>query len=255
MSIQVNHTVIQEAAIHAEMQYHPAPSAEDAHQQAARALVVRELLLQRADQLGLGEGLDDEARIAMLMAQEVRVPTADLAVCQRYYQQNQAHFRTPDAYQVAHILIPLDPREPALRARDRAHDQAQALIREIAGDPARFADAARRHSACPSRESGGQMGMVGKGQTVPEFEQALGRMIQGEIGARPVETRYGFHIVHMLRRLPGEQLPLARVLGQIQEYLAQQSRRRAVAQYLSLLVGAADIQGIDLQGTDSPLVQ
>jgi len=255
MTIRVNDTVISEAAIHAEVQYHPAASPADAHRQAARALVVRELLLQRADQLGIDPALEGERRIAMVMAREVQVPQADAAACQRYYEHNRQRFRTPDQYDVAHILIPRDPAEPAMPASDRARQRAEALIAEIVDDPGRFTAAARRHSACPSRDTDGRLGVLGKDQTVPEFEAALEKLREGEIGRHPVETRYGFHIIRMLRHLPGEPLPLSQVLARIREILAQQARRRAVAQYLSLLVDTADIQGIELQGADSPLVQ
>lgn len=255
MKLSVNAVPIDEATIHAEMQYHPAASPEEAQYQAARALVVRELLLQQANQLGVDAALDAETRIARVMAREVQVPEADEASCERYYAHNREKFRTPDEHQVAHILITLDPNEPAIRARDQAQQRAAALIREIDGDPGRFADLASRHSACPSRSAGGDLGVVARGQTVPEFEEALDVLGEGEISCQPVQSRYGFHIIHLQKRLPGQQLPLSRVAARIRDYLEQQSRRRAVAQYLSLLIGSADIRGIELRGSDSPLVQ
>ena len=52
-NITVNGVQISESEIGAEMQYHPAASKEQAFQLAARALVIRALLLQRAAELGL----------------------------------------------------------------------------------------------------------------------------------------------------------------------------------------------------------
>ena len=51
--ILVNGREIAEGAVLAETQYHPAASPEEAMAAAARALVVRELLLQRAELLGI----------------------------------------------------------------------------------------------------------------------------------------------------------------------------------------------------------
>ncbi len=51
--VRVGDASIDEAAIALEMQYHPAETAGEAQLKAARALVVRELLRQRADMLGL----------------------------------------------------------------------------------------------------------------------------------------------------------------------------------------------------------
>ncbi len=53
MEIRVNGVAIAEQAIHAEMQNHPAGSADAAMEDAARALVVHALLLQEADRLGI----------------------------------------------------------------------------------------------------------------------------------------------------------------------------------------------------------
>ena len=49
----VNGVEISDHAINAELQYHPAGSVEEAREAAARALVVRELLLQAAARRGI----------------------------------------------------------------------------------------------------------------------------------------------------------------------------------------------------------
>ncbi|MDI9675036.1 peptidylprolyl isomerase, partial [Pseudomonas aeruginosa] len=54
-----------------------------------------------------------------------------------------------------------------------ARKQAAELLDELRGHPERFVDLARRFSACPSKESGGDLGWIEPGQTVPEFEKRL----------------------------------------------------------------------------------
>lgn len=255
MSIRVNDIEIDEQAIHLEMQHHPAPSVEQARGQAARALVVRELLLQEARRRNVQEGASEEQRIAALLEAELDLPEVTEDACRRYFQNNPARFRTEDLHLVSHILIVPDPEQPALRAKAQAKAKAEALIRVLADDPARFAELAGRHSACPSRETGGNLGQIGKGQTVAEFEQALSRMRDGEISAEPVESRYGYHIIRLERRIPGRQLDYELVRERIAGYLTDSVRRRAVSQYLSLLAGRAEVHGIELNAAASPLVQ
>lgn len=75
------------------------------------------------------------------------------------------------------------------------------------------------------------------------------------MAARPVETRFGLHIVQVLRRIGGVLLPFEAVRSQIADYLATAAWQRGLHQYLQLLVGRARIEGISLEGSATPLVQ
>ena len=114
---------------------------------------------------------------------------------------------------------------------------------------------ARAHSACPSREVGGNLGQIGPGQTVPEFERALTTRSLGSVEGPPIETRYGFHIVRVNRHEPGRQLPFDLVCDRITDYLSEHVRRTAIRQYISQLAGRSVITGIDLAASNDPLVQ
>lgn len=261
--IKVNGVAIDRDAIAREAQNHPAEKPLAAWQEAARALVIRELLLQEARRLEISakpcsddEGrreTDEEALIRQVIEQEVRTPTADEAACQRYYEQNRARFRSADLFEVRHILIaaPHDDR----KARAVAAEQATRIIEELRADPSRFDELAQAYSACPSGQSGGNLGQIGPGQTVPEFERALGRSPVGEVAPQPVDTRYGLHVVRVDRRIAGRDLPFELVQERIRDWLDEKVRRTALAQYLSILAGRADIAGIALASAGSPLVQ
>lgn len=261
--VTVNAVVIPKAAIAREIQNHPASTPVGAWKAAARALAIRELLLQEGKRLQVAatpacdaEGrreTDDEALINALVAQEVKVPDAGDADCQRYYDQNRARFRSPDIFEAAHILLPAAPKDTI--ARDEARLQAEALIELLAATPENFAALALAHSACPSCEVGGNLGQIGPGQTVAEFESALAQMLPGKVHGKPVETRYGFHVVYMARREPGRQLAFDMVRDRIAAYLSERVHRTAVRQYISLLAGRAVIDGIDLASSDTPLLQ
>jgi peptidyl-prolyl cis-trans isomerase C len=70
-----------------------------------------------------------------------------------------------------------------------------------------------------------------------------------------VESRYGWHVVEVVQRVEGAQLPFEAVRERIAEYLTERSRRRAFSQYVRLLVAEARIEGVELEGADSPLLQ
>jgi len=59
-------------------------------------------------------------------------------------------------------------------------------------------------SNCPSGQQGGNLGQIGRGDTVPEFKKALFRLGPTGLLRELVKTRYGFHIVAIDRRIPGK---------------------------------------------------
>jgi peptidyl-prolyl cis-trans isomerase C len=243
---------IGEAAILEEMAHHSgAASPRDA---AARALAVRELLLQRARVLGLetagGEDADD-AVIDALIAREVRTPEPADSECRRYYEGHREQFRSGDLVEASHILFAVTPNAPlaAIRAR------AEAALKELLAEPERFADTAAKLSNCPSGAQSGNLGQLGRGDTVPEFERALFEGNAVGVLPRLVNTRHGFHIVLVSRRIEGTQVPFEPVARRIAEYLSESVRRKALQQYIRLLAAEADISGIDLDAADSPLLQ
>ena len=77
-------------------------------------------------------------------------------------------------------------------------DKCQSLIDEIKAG-ADFAEVAKNNSSCPSSRDGGKLGTFGKGQMVPEFEQAC---FEGEVGEvqGPIKTQFGYHAVEVTER-------------------------------------------------------
>lgn len=72
---------------------------------------------------------------------------------------------------------------------------------------------------------------------------------------RLVHSRFGLHIIDVLDQRPGVLAPLAQVQTRIAGELNLNSRATALRQYMLLLVGQACIDGIELEGADTPLVQ
>ena len=261
--ISVDGVVIDAAAIRAELQHHPAETPAAAFEDAARALVVRELLLGEARRKGidampmsLGDGraeTPEDAAIRALLDAEVTTPMADEATCRRHYVSNPEAFRSETIYEARHILIAAPPDDP--KARERARDLAEAVAATLADDPEQFSVLAQLHSACPSRRHGGNLGQLTRGSTVPEFEAALMGLAEGRMAPGPVATPYGFHVIRLDRIIRGEPIPFELARERIAAWLEASSWSRAVAQYIAILAGRADIRGISLRAGDGPLVQ
>jgi len=255
--VRVNGVEIAAQAIAQELQYHPAQSRDEAVYLATQALVLRELLQQRIAELGLvartetGES-EEEAAIRVLIEREVPLPLAGEEACRTYYAGNTQRFFSAPLLAVRHILLacPADDAE----ARSLAREQALELLGQLGQAPQRFPEMGVQHSACPSKAQGGALGQISKGQTVPEFERQLFRLPLG-LCQQPLESRYGYHLVFVDQRLDGEQLPYEAVAGSIRAELNQRVWQIGVAQYLQNLVGAASIEGIHMQGAETPLMQ
>ena len=162
-------------------------------------------------------------------------------------------FRSADLFEAAHILFPADPEDAEACAS--AKERAAAALAQALEQPQRFAELAQQLSACPSAAQGGNLGQITRGQTVPEFETFLFNLEEGQICPVPVKTRFGYHVLRLDRRVEGRQLPFDVVRDRIADYLREHVWRRAVSQYLQLLVGQAEIRGIELNGASTPLVQ
>lgn len=262
-AVSVNGVPIAESDILAEAQNHPAENPGAALAAAARALVIRQLLLQRAGELGIAAApatdpdgrheTGEDAAIRLLIEREVSAPSATAEECRRFYHNNREKFRSAPIFEASHILIAADPADEAARAACRR--EAKRLAAVIAEHPGEFATMARTHSACSSATAGGNLGQLTLGSTVAEFERALQRMKEGEITLDPVESRFGFHIIRLDRRTDGEQLPFDVVSTRIAGWLEASAWSKAVSQFIAVLAAEATITGIDVTGADGPLLQ
>ncbi|WP_219895070.1 peptidylprolyl isomerase [Aquisediminimonas profunda] len=251
------------AEIAVEAQNHPSETPEAAWTAAAEALVIRRLMLDEAVRLGIvaADMLDadgqtlapEDALIEALLEQEVTTPKADIATAERYYKLHKDRFTSPKIVEAEHILFAASPGDDL--AYGLATGDARTTIRKLRADPSQFADLARQYSACPSKETGGNLGQIGPGQTVAPFEEALFGLSAGELCNEPVKTRFGVHVIRAGRCIEEKQLPFELVREKIATYLEEASWRRAVSQYLAILAAQAKVEGVALATADGLLVQ
>lgn len=257
--IRVNQREFDETAIVKEMQYHAAQTHSEAKNKACEALIIGELLKQRAESLGLfspekqeTELTTNEAYLDALIEKEVSMPTATEADCLQYFEANPKKFMTSPLLEARHILLAASPDDA--QARSEANELAVQLIQRLEADLALFPELANLHSKCPSAKVGGQLGQLSKGQTVPEFERQLFNCESG-LAKSPIESRYGVHVVIVDNQVAGKALPFDMVKDRIADYLNEKVRRKAIAQYILTLISEAQIEGFDFSVSASPLMQ
>ncbi|MEW9921265.1 peptidylprolyl isomerase [Marimonas sp. MJW-29] len=252
----VNGELVPHALVAAETQNHDAPKGKPgiAWRKAARAIAIRTLLLQEArsrgiatepDEVGPGRfETEEEALIRGLLETAVNVAAPSKTEIRIEWERDPARFRTPPLWEVSHILIACDPKDRA--AREQAERRATALAELAVGEPKRFAALAARESDCGSKTSGGALGQLGPGDTVPEFEAVLRTLSEGQITPAPVLTRHGFHIVRMDAVALGQVLPFDAVREKIALALEKARWATSAKAFVKELIDAADIQGAEL---------
>ncbi|MDD9892992.1 MAG: peptidylprolyl isomerase [Gammaproteobacteria bacterium] len=181
----------------AQYQYRLASSPPQLQQQEAtirgrlfRDMVLREVLLQESERLNIAKEDEVQKQLAeirknvlvrtlvdRITEQASQVSDAEL---QAYYNANKNQFALPPQIRASHILV-------------ETQAEAEAIVKAL-NNGADFATLAKDKSIGPSGTSGGDLGMFGQGQMVPEFEQAAFALKVGEI-SQPVETQFGFHVI------------------------------------------------------------
>lgn len=244
-TISVDGFVIDETDFANELQYHQNKNFDVVVQKAGQALVVKQLMLAQAKKEGLlDESKDEEQAIQQLMSTHVRYEDPTDEDCARYFENNQEKFTTEPLMEVDHIL--LAAAKDDLPAREVAKTSASNLIEQLKNDPLLFPALAEQYSACPSKKTGGSLGQLSKGQTVPEFEKQLNRLEPG-IAVNPIESRYGFHVVNVTRKIPGKAMQYSMVEDKVKGYLIHRASHLAIQAYIQTLIEAADIEGITMR--------
>ena len=165
--------------------------------------------------------------------------------------QCEAGFTSGDLVFARHILFAVTPGAPIALIRE----QAEQVLQEARTHADRFSALAGQYSNCPSAQQGGSLGQLGRGDCVPEFEQALFEGRATGVLPRLVKTRFGFHIVAVDQRVPGKTVPYEAVREQIAARLYARVQEKALAQYVQVLAGVFAVEIPGVAAAASPLVQ
>ena len=140
----------------------------------------------------------------------VKVTEAEI---KKFYDDNPDQFAAQPVASASHILVSTEK-------------QANELLEQINAGEITFEDAARRFSSCPSSANGGSLGDFGRGQMVPEFDEACFSMQPGEIKG-PVKTQFGYHIIRLDSLKTSETVSFNEARDAIESHLMNEKRQKA----------------------------
>jgi len=168
---------------------------------------------------------------------------------QSYYDQHRDEFRSPEQVKVSHILIKTPLPAPGAKEDEKAVADARAKAEDVlkqlkaGGD---FAKLAEKYSEDPgSAKSGGELGWIGRGRTVPEFEKAAFSLAKGQTSDL-VKSSYGFHIIRVEDKQEAHLKTLAEVKSEIEQKVKQQKTEHAAETAANTLLSHARTDGFDV---------
>lgn len=209
----------------------------------AEQLIRIKLLSQQARRDGLDQQplmqrqleLNRENVLAQAEFQEMlKNAKVDDAAVKKYYDDHKSEYETTKA---SHILIKVKPATapaapppaPATSGKKELTDEeALAKVQEIrkklvAGED--FAALAKAESDDPgSKDKGGDLGFIRRGQMVPQFDQAAFTLPVGQL-SEPVKTPYGYHVIKVEAR---QTKPLEEVRADIEKRLRPEMARKNI---------------------------
>jgi peptidyl-prolyl cis-trans isomerase D len=174
--------------------------------------------------------------------------TIDPAEIQRAYSANQNAYRIPERVKVRHILIETPKPGPDGKVDQKGIDDARAKAQDVlkqikaTGD---WAGLAKKYSGDPgSKDKGGELDWLSKGQTVAEFEKVAFAQNKGQI-SDPVQSSFGFHIIQTEDKEDAHLKPLAEVKPAIEEAIKQEKIKGQLSQASTDAETLAQKQGLD----------
>jgi peptidyl-prolyl cis-trans isomerase C len=179
-------------------------------------------------------------KMIMAKADDLAKPTDE--EIQKFYDENKEGFAEKESVTASHILIKVDPADDAA-AKTAKRERIDGLRKQLV-DGADFAEVAKANSDCPSASAGGDLGSFGRGQMVPEFEDAAFKQPVGSVG-EVIETQFGYHIIKVAEHNEGKAQEFAEVKVRISDILYSQKQQDAVREYVDGLRTGANIQRFD----------
>ncbi|HLX26196.1 MAG TPA: peptidylprolyl isomerase, partial [Candidatus Cybelea sp.] len=170
--------------------------------------------------------LREQVILDKALAKDVTITPAQV---KDYFNKNRASFDKPEQVTARHILVPSLPLANQIEAQLKASDGKN------------FADLAKKYSTDPgTKDKGGELGAFRRGQMVPAFDKYAFSAPIGAISP-PVKSPFGYHIIQVESRTPGQKASLASATPQIMDTLRQQQEAPLIQPFLQGLQQKATI--------------
>ncbi len=150
------------------------------------------------------------------LTKEIKDIVPSVKDCKDFFEANKDKFQKGAQAHAKHILV-------------ESEEKANEILGMIEDGAKSFEDAAKEYSSCPSKDQGGDLGTFGRGQMVPEFDQAV---FESEIGKLlgPVKTQFGFHLIRVEDRQEGTEATFEEVAPQIMQQLTNEKQNEKYMQ-------------------------
>ncbi|MDP9268204.1 MAG: peptidyl-prolyl cis-trans isomerase [Acidobacteriota bacterium] len=199
----------------------------------------------------LKDSLPEQRRVKLAVLDAAKVaaqakPTPE--DLQRYYNDHREQFRVQDEVNVRHILVKTPAPGPDgkadANAEAAARAKAEGLLQQLKAG-ADFAALAKKASDdTGSAVNGGSLGWIGKGRTVPEFEQAAFSLQPGQTSGL-VKSQFGFHILKLDDKRSAHVQTLEEVKDQIEPVVQQERAEKLAEQAANKGLSAARSEGLE----------
>jgi peptidyl-prolyl cis-trans isomerase C len=142
----------------------------------------------------------------------------------RYFDENAERLQRPEMVRASHVLLAtIDPLSnqplPSQTIADKRQLIDQIRQRALAGED--FAELVKTYSEDPGATKNHGVYTFARGQMVPEFEAAAFSMRTDQI-SDIVTTRFGFHVIKLLQKIPPEPIEFDKVKDDIRASLERQ---------------------------------
>ena len=160
---------------------------------------------------------------------QVKVSEAEM---QAFFRRNPDFFVRKDEIRVRQIFIAFSDGDDA-SARTEALLRIQSIQDRLRrGD--NFAALALEYSQDPSRARGGDLGYLERDQMIESFADAAFSLEPGQV-SNIVETRFGYHLIKMVDRIPSSRMAYRNARAKIDRTLRHNKEKNAAAAYLAKL--------------------
>lgn len=157
----------------------------------------------------------------------------------RFYIDNPDKFNRPEQLRLRHILVKL-PKEASAAERAKHRSRIEKILQQLrSGED--FGQLARLHSEAPTRQWGGEMDPVGRGQMAQALEDAAFALVPGQVSA-VLDTSEGFHILKLDGRSEAVSVSEEQARERVRSYLRAIKAQQAVAREAARLRAAGDVK-------------
>jgi peptidyl-prolyl cis-trans isomerase SurA len=155
------------------------------------------------------EQIEEELKVQRVREMKLAMMDVSRREVEEFYKNHQDSIDTiQETVELRHILMVPEPGE---ESKAKARETIE-TIRERLAEGDSFAELAKEYSEDPGSASrGGDLGLMGRGEFVPEFEQVAFSLEPGDISDEIVETQFGFHIIKLEERR-GEKVRVRHIL-------------------------------------------